>query len=130
MKRKGWIYKIIIVLLTAILFNVATLFLPPNFRGLSLYSLIFIFDTVVSMPFFRIFNSWSSRRKKAFLTVYWAPFTLLTLVVAAAIFIPFPDWATGVKISITTLFFALFFSHFLLWIFLFMTYLTHWLSRN
>jgi len=121
---------IIIILLTAILFNVATFFLPPNFRGLSFYTLFFIVDVVVVAPFFRIFNLWSSGRRKTFLIAYWAPFTLLTLVVFVAIFIPFPDWAVGVKIPVVTLFFALYFSHVLLCIFLLITYLTYWLSRN
>ena len=119
-----------VVLLTIILFNVATLFLPPNFRGLSFYTLLFIFGAVVLAPFSHIFDSWSRRKRKTFLIAYWAPFTLLTLVVLVAIFIPLPDWMIEVKSLVAILFFALYLSHFLLWIFLGITYLTYWLSRS
>jgi predicted MPP superfamily phosphohydrolase len=129
-----WLKKyrihIAIVLLTVALFNIATLFLPPNFRGLSFYTLLFIIDTVVLFPFFRILNTWNKRRQKAFLVIYWIPFTLLTTIVIAAIFVPFPDWTTEVKVPVATLFSAFYFSHFLLWGFLFFTCLIRWLTKN
>jgi predicted MPP superfamily phosphohydrolase len=127
---KKYRIHIAIVLITTVLFNIATLFLPPSFRGLSFYSLLFIFDMLVLIPFSRISNSWSHRRKKTFLLVYWMPFTLLTLIAIAAIFIPFPDWANYVKIPVATLFAALYFSHFLLCAFLLITCLIHWLIKN
>ena len=127
---KKYRLHIIIVLSTVVLFNIATLFLPPNFRRLSLYTLLFVFDTVVLIPFFRIFNSWNKSKKRAFLTIYWAPFTLLTLVVTVAIFIPLPDWVSEVKISVATLLFTLYITHLLIWIFLLLSYLIRWLSRS
>ena len=127
---KKYRLHIAIVLLTAILFNVATLFLPPSFRGLSLYSLLFVFDTLVLMPFLHTLNSWSSRRRKTFLVAYWTPFTALVVIVLTAIFIPFPDWATSVKIAVVTLLFALYFSHFFLCIFVIINCLVRWWSKN
>jgi predicted MPP superfamily phosphohydrolase len=108
----------------------ATLFLPPNFRGLSLYSLLFIFDTLVLIPFFRILSTWNSRRQKTFLIIYWTPFILLVIIVLSAVFIHLPDWTTGVKISVTTLLFALYFSHFLLCAFLLVSCLIRWWTKN
>jgi len=130
LKLKKYRLHIIIILSTVILFNIAPLFLPPNFRGLSLYTLLFVFDTLVLIPFFRIFNSWSNCRKKTFLVIYWTPFISLTAIVLCAVFIPFPDWTTYVKIPVATLFAALYFSHFLIWLFLLLTYLVRWLSGN
>ena len=127
---KKYRIHIAIVLLTIVLFNVATLFLPPNFRGLSLYTLLFVFDALALAPFFHIFSSWGNRKKKIFLVAYWMPFTLLTLIVIAAIIVPLPDWIIGIKNPVATLFFALYLSHFLLWTFLGVTYLTYWLSKS
>ena len=121
---------IAIILLTAILFNVATLFLPPNFRGLSLYSLLFIFDVIVLIPFFSILNSWNKHKQKIFLVVYWLPFTLLVIIILTAIFFHFPDWTTHIKIFVATLLFALYFSHFLLCAFLLITCLIRWWTKS
>ncbi|MCL2132614.1 MAG: metallophosphoesterase, partial [Lentimicrobiaceae bacterium] len=127
---KKYRLHIAIVLLTAILFNVATLFLPPNFRGLSFYSLLFVCDTLVLMPFLHTLNSRSNRWRKTFLVAYWTPFTALVVIVLTAIFFPFPDWTTSVKIAVATLFSALYFSHFFLCLFVIITCLVRWWSKN
>lgn len=129
----AWIKKyrteLVIALIAAILFNIATFFLPHNFRGLSFYGFLFVVDVVVSAIFFSVFK-WKGAKRIVFLALYWAPFTLLSLIVLVAIFIPFPDWNAYIKVISATLLFALLVAHVLLYIFVLVIGLIRFFTKN
>lgn len=121
--------ELVIVVATILLFNIATLFLPPNFRGLSFYSALFLFDVVISAAFFFVMK-WTGTKRIVFLLFFWAPFVLLCIIVLCAIFFPFPDWNVYIKTISVTLLFSLLAAHVFLSLFVLIAFVLKWIFKE
>lgn len=102
---KNEIKYLLLFIIISTLFVLGSLYMPSNFIGLIFYGIFFFIAWMIMrivLPKFKL----SKKAKTILLILIWFPIFLLTCIVIFGYFLPFSDWASWLKMIITTVTFA------------------------